>query len=271
MAFDGWRALRPGDGPVLLGVDFSTARSRTVAGFADLAALLPEPYAVWGTDESTWRDVGRSPDDPPGAALSDWLDRTAPTVGEPGGLLGYCAGAALAGALARRLAQGRPTAPPVVLLDPSTVTAETLYDQFNSALDGIAGVLPEAEVRAARTAGRDDMSELLELPRLAARLSDRYAALARPACAAQGVPATIADQLCGRVDTYLRYLLLSSAAPLDVPDTALVVLSATHEPPPLPGVRQVRLDVPRERLLAEPRVAEVTVRALVGAPLAGRA
>ncbi|MEQ4305628.1 hypothetical protein ABNF97_30325 [Plantactinospora sp. B6F1] len=271
MSSEGWRLLRPGAGPGLLAVDFTPAQARTGAGFTDLARLLPEPYPVWGTEEAGWKTVAAASVDSPGGGLDAWLDRDLPASGGTAGILGYCAGAALACALARRLADRHGIAPPVVLFDPAEVTPETLYDQFGTALDGLAAALPAAEVRSAREAARRDVRTESDLSRLAARLSDRYAALARPACAGQGVPPSIADQLCARIDTYLRYLLLSAAAPAGAPGPVLVVLSAGHEPPPIPGAdREVRLEVPQPGLLADVRAAELAGRALVGEPLGGR-
>ncbi|MGX7674009.1 hypothetical protein [Plantactinospora sp. DSM 117369] len=271
MSSEGWRLLRPGAGPGLLAVDFTPAQARAGAGFTDLARLLPEPYPVWGTEEAGWRHVVAASVDSPAGGLDVWLDRDLPVTGGTAGILGYCAGGTLACALARRLADRYGVAPPVVLFDPVEVTAETLYDQFGTALDGLAAALPAAEVRAAREAARAEVRTRPELSRLAGRLSERYAALAQPACAGQGVPPSIADQLCARIDTYLRYLLLSAAAPPDSPGPALIVLSAGHEPPPIPGAdRQVRLDVPQSDLLADVRAADLAGRALVGEPLAGR-
>ncbi|MEO3926683.1 hypothetical protein ABGB07_22860 [Micromonosporaceae bacterium B7E4] len=270
MSSEGWRLLRPGTGPGLLAVDFTPAQARAGAGFTDLARLLPQPYPVWGTEETGWRNVTAATVEPAGG-LDVWLDRDLPVSGGRAGILGYCAGGTLARALARRLADRYGVTPPVVLFDPAEVTAETLYDQFGTALDGLAAALPAAEVRAAREAARAEVRAEPDLSRLAGRLSDRYAALARPACAGQGVPPSIADQLCARIDTYLRYLLLSAAAPAVGPGPALVVLSAGHEPPPIPGAdRQVRLDVPAPDLLADPRAADLAGRALVAEPLAGR-
>jgi hypothetical protein len=248
MAVDGWRLLRPGTGALVLGVDFSQSASRSAKGFRDLAALLPPRYAVWGTDEPAWR-ADRLPDPPAGAIA---------------GVLGYCAGAALAGPLAARLHGD----PPVVLFDPAVVTAGTLYDEFVQAINGLAAALPQSAREAALADGRRDVvGHDGPLTHLAARLAAAYSAVAGPACADQGVPPIIADQLCARVGTYLGYLA-RSATDGGYATAALVVLSAKHDAPSsLAGVPQLRLDTTQPGLLGDPHAAAAAAAVL--APASG--
>lgn len=274
MSPDGWQVLRAGSGPAVLAVDFTQAQVRSGPGFRKLAALLPPPHPVIGSDETRWMELAG--DDPAG-----WLAGWSADAGAFGdgihAVFGYCAGAALAVALAHRA--GRHGAqPPVVLFDPTTVTATTLYEQFHDALDGLAGPAPDADLRAARADGRTDLAatgagatDPRALAHLAALLSDRYAAVARPACAAARIPPAIADQLCRRLLTYLRYLVLSSTATHPPPEAAVLVLSADHQPPPTcAGHTQVRLDIGQADLLGDPAAAGVAARALAGLPLAHR-
>jgi hypothetical protein len=241
----GWRLLRAGAGSeAVLGVDFTQARVRAQAGFAQLAPMLPELYAVWGTTEEGWQLPGD-----PAARLSGWLAASAALPARA--VLGYCAGASLACALARHLA-----APDLVLFDPSVAGPLTLYHQFDAALGSLAAVLTEAEVTAARDAARREADRADDLDALAAALAGRYAALARPACASQGVPASIADQMCARLATHLGYFALSAAAELTYPADTLVVLSADHDPP-LRGGRVVRLPVGRDALLGARAAADL--------------
>jgi hypothetical protein len=253
VAVGGWRLIRgTGEAGAILCVDFTQARVRAQAGFVDLAALLPAGSTAWGSDEGSWRA---------GDALPDWLSRSAQVAAEVRGVFAYCAGAALACALARHLGRTG-EAPPVVLFDPTAATAVTLHEQFETALASLARGAPAADVDEARAGARADLRAEPDPARLMDRLTRRYAALAEPACAAQGIPAAIAAQLGDRFATHLRYLALAASAPLEPPVGTLAVLSAEHRPPPLGPATASRLDVAATALLADPRAADAAVRAL---------
>jgi hypothetical protein len=245
-----WRALRPGSGPLLLCVDFSQGRARAQAGFHDLAALLPG-YQLWGTAESAWQVPGPGPDEVLAALLA------ARPEGPVAGVLGYCAGGALAcGAASQLAADG--TAPPVVLFDPAGVSGQTLVDSYRAAVATI-------------TTGADDAPPPAgdDLAALAAELGARYTELAGPACAALGVPAAIADQLCDRLRGYLDYLVHSATVGVDPSGPVTVLLSTDCVPGRVrPEWPQVRLPVTQNGLLADPAAARLAEQALAGVALA---
>jgi hypothetical protein len=246
----GWRLLRAGSGPgAVLSVDFTLAKVRAQANFGDLAPALPAEYPVWATDETSWpSSAGLA-----GEQVKAWL-RTGTEVAAPvSGVLGFCASASLAGALAGRLAEAGGSTPPVVLFDPVTVGAQTLLDQFDAAMRRMRPSTGESAVPDPPT----------DLSALATLLADRYAATATEVCAGQGVPASIIDQLCRRVETNLRFLTLCATAGLGPRSADLLVLSREHEvPPPLRGVRAVRIDATQNELLAHPDAARATADVL---------
>jgi hypothetical protein len=255
VAIGGWRCLRDGaDAGAVLCVDFTLAKVRAQANFADLAPRLPGDRAVWGSDETGW----------PVAAgdirmqLERWLSDAA-AIGDARALMGFCAGASLAGALARA-ARRRPA---VVLFDPVTVGPRTMLDQYAAAASRMGGAAAVPDPGDHDPGGHDLGG--LEPGALAAELAERYAVAARAACRAQGVPEPIAEQLCRRVAANLRFLALCATAGLsDAPD--LVVLSRAHEVPAvLRGAPQVRLDVSQQELLASPDAALAAGPVLAGA------
>jgi hypothetical protein len=265
VAIGGWRCLRDGaDAGAVLCVDFTLAKVRAQANFADLAPRLPGDRAVWGSDETGW----------PVAAgdirmqLERWLSDAA-AIGDARAVMGFCAGASLAGALARA-ARRRPA---VVLFDPVTVGPRTMLDQYAAAASRMGGAAAVPDPAGHDPGGHDpgglepgghDLGGL-EPGALAAELAERYAVAARAACRAQGVPEPIAEQLCRRVAANLRFLALCATAGLsDAPD--LVVLSRVHEVPAvLRGAPQVRLDVSQQELLASPDAALAAGPVLAGA------
>jgi hypothetical protein len=265
-----WRLLRAGSGQRVPGqsvlcVDFPYGRSPAQAGFADLAPLLPDRYGVWGVGEDAWLTAESGPGPVLGALAEPW------PPGGVAGVFGYGAGGSLACRLARILVARGVAEPdlPVVLFDPTTVTAGTLRSCFQAALRSIA---TNASAAARTDAGTDARAEdvradgrVADLGALAGALAGRYAAVAQAACAAQGVPTAVADQLCDRVAGHLRYLAYSAAVPMDPPDPTVLVRSATQ-----PGNGpHVRLPVDGAALLADRAAAGVASRLLAGETLAG--
>jgi thioesterase domain-containing protein len=252
MDLDGWRRLRPGSTPgVLLAVDFTLAKVRAQANFDDLAHRLPAGPALWCTDGSGWPATGGDP----AAHLRQWLNRTRDLTdradtGDVRGVLGFCAGATLAGALAADLAD-RGQAPPLVLLDPTEPDAQTMVETCDAAVRNMSAEPGPAP------------PDTGDLDTLATLLTERYAAAAGPVCAAQGIPSAIAEQLRRRVETNLRYLALSATAGLGHAGAALLVLSRDHEVPARwRGARHVRLDAGQNELLAASGAARAVADAL---------
>lgn len=267
MTLDGWRLLRPGSGQgVVLSVDFTLARVRAQANFGDLARLLPEGPAVWGTGETCWPAASGNPTD----QLEHWLRRSRDFGGEVRAVLGFCAGASLARALADRLTGGGDPAPAVILLDPVAANAQTMIDQCDVAVRRIAAP-PGGPSSGAVLPDPPELPDAVDLDVLATLLTERYAAVAAPICAAQGVPPAITEQLCQRVETNLRYLALCATADPPATAPALLVFSRDHVPPAgMRGGREVRLDVGQNELLADADVALAVAGALAGDLAAGR-
>ncbi|WP_433200164.1 hypothetical protein ACQP00_28275 [Dactylosporangium sp. CS-047395] len=231
MAIGGWRLLSSASkARTVVAVDFTLAKVRAQANFGDLAPHLPGDCAIWGTDETGWPT---GPGDPR-EHLAAWRERSA-ALGNFHTALGFCAGGALAGALAGP--GGR-----LVLFDPVAVTARTIAEHYADAVRRM-GAEPEPEP------GGD-----------ADELAERYGVVARKVLGEQGVPDSIAGELCARVGANLRYLAMCRAAGLDGLAPDLVVLSRDHElPAALADRPQLRLDVPQERLLAEPGAARAAM------------
>lgn len=238
----------------MLCVDFTLAKVRAQANFGDLAPGLPGEYAVWGTDETGWPTSAGAP----GKQLAQWLDRGGDSAAPVRAVLGFCGAASLATTLASAVG----SAPQVVLFNPVTVNGQTMVDQFDASLRRVAGTVDEAALRAARA----DLPTSGDLDELGTLLARRYAAVAGAACAAQGVPPSIVDQLCQRVETNLRYLALCATASLDTARPTLLVLSRDHagSPAQLRGVPEVRVDATQNELLSHPDAARAVAGVLAG-------
>ncbi|MEV0127903.1 hypothetical protein AB0H83_05475 [Dactylosporangium sp. NPDC050688] len=231
MSIGGWRLLGGASGTrTVAAVDFTLAKVRAQANFADLAPHLPPDCAVWGSDETGWPAA-------PGDArahVAEWRQRSA-ALGNVHAVLGFCAGAALAGDLAARRAR-------LVLFDPVTVAPGTVVEHYAAAVRRMG-----AEPDAPPDTGVEDLAE-------------QYAVVARKALGEQGVPDSITADLCARVAANLRYLAMCAAVGLDGLRPDLVVLSRDHGlPEALRDSPRLRLDVSQEQLLAEPAAARAAV------------
>lgn len=251
----------------MLTVDFTVAKVRAQASFADLAPRLPEGPAVWSTDESAWPTEPGSPVQ----QLDRWIE-TGVGVGAPvRAVLGFCGSASLAAALAARIATTA-TAPMLVLFDPVTVGPRTMIDQAYDAIHRL-GSLQQSDNGIDN--GGDETGGADELDRLATRLAQRYAEAAATVGTSQKIPQSIVNQLCQRVTANLRFLTLAAtawSAPRLEPD--LVVLSRDHEAPPdviaalgrrtgtpdNPRGALVRLPVGQDDLLADAGATEAVAR-----------
>lgn len=243
----------------MLSIDFTVAKVRGQASFADLAPQLPEGFAVWGTDQDAWStergDVW--------AHLDAWLDQGSPADGPVRAVFGFCGAAALACALARRLAG--PQTPAVVLFDPVQVGPSNMLAQLTDSLRQLAGPAgqdPDFDVGVSL----DDLAHL-DVGEVAEVLTKRYTVRAAEVGAARSIrPATMAD-LCRRFEAYLRYLALCSAAwsrERVVPSR--IVLSRGHDvPSEMVDVPAVPVDASEHVLLGHPETAKVATEVLVGA------
>lgn len=266
----GWRPVRAGSGKgAVFCLNFTVGGVRAQATFADLASELPDGYAVWATSENAWPTTPTGP----GTQLASWLADSCTVDAPVRAVLGTCGTAAVAAALAGRLAGAQ--APALVLFDPIVVGPQQMIAQTEESLRQLAGPTAVAsdlgEDLPVGDLGDQQLSDE-ELGELATTLAKRYAERATVVGAAKSIrPATVAD-LCTRLEAYLRYLALGTSAwshPRAVPD--LLVVSRDHEvPAELSDAPLVRLDASQHRLLAHPQAARATAQVLAGALVHGR-
>jgi hypothetical protein len=232
------------------------AKVRGQASFADLAPQLPEGFGMWGTDEEAWSGSGDLR-----TQLDAWLDRGSPADGPVRAIFGFCGAAALACALARRLAAPQP--PAVVLFDPVEVGPRNMLAQLTDSLRQLAGGRDsEFDVGISE----DDIDHR-DVGELAETLTKHYTVRAAEVGAAKSIrPATMAD-LCRRFEAYLRYLALCTTAwSLERVPPSLVVLARGHVvPTEMVDVPVAHVDVTEHVLLGHPETARAATEVLVGA------
>jgi hypothetical protein len=262
---EGWRILRGGSGHgAVLTIDFTVAKVRGQASFADLARNLPDGLATWGTDQDAWLMVAGEL----GEQLERWLVDGCAVDTPVRAMLGFCGAAALAPVLAHRIGGDRP--PAVVLFDPIVVGPQNMIDQTTDSLRQLAGAAglatPLEEAVPAPELADLDVGEL------ATSLTRIYATRAAEVGAAKSIRASTVEDLCRRFEGYLRYLALCAAAwsqPRVAPD--LIALSRGHDAPPVyADTPVVRVDATQHVLLGHPDAGGAAARVLVGVPVDGR-
>ncbi|MEV0135505.1 hypothetical protein AB0H83_44530 [Dactylosporangium sp. NPDC050688] len=254
--------------PTLLAVTFDTGQGD--ARFADLAVNLPDYAVLELLPPTPAGGLDRLP--APDAQLATWCAELRDAAVVVHGVMGYCAGAALAAPLAAAVAAGAPDPPPAILIDPSPVVPQTLYWPFVAATDSLAGQLP-AEADHARSIARKALQDAESagpagLTTLAVTLAEQYADLLAQAAGRLRLDDTLVAQLRDRLTAYAGYLLTAAAYP-DRPDGAAMTLLSQEHPAggtaaPTTTGRTHRLELPRTRLLAGPEAAAAVRDAVAG-------
>lgn len=265
-----WRVLDPGPSDrVLLAVDFGSGRRE--AGFSALVANLASNAVVWqpGFVPQTGDPIeGTDPD----GCVRGWLEDVRDAGLEVCGVLGYCAGAALAlraAELVRGSGQGDPA---VILFDPGRVDGEVIQELFVTSAEGYAELLPPKRIEAAVSAaasitgslrkdiGRRPAGTIADAMR---DLQQVYDGVVRDACVALGADEEVGKGFSGRFAAYLSYLITAGRAGAFPTDSGkpVVVVSRNHVPDGF-GVESHRFPVPRTELLADPAVARVVAEVL---------
>lgn len=264
-----WRVLTPGPSDrVLLAVDFGPGRRE--AGFSELVANLAPGPVVWEpvfapqtADPVTGTDPRR--------CLEGWIDDVTKAGLQVAGVLGYCAGGALARQAAGLLrTSGRPE-PPVVLLDPIRVDGALIQDLFATSVEGYAGLLSEGQIRGALAAadgntralgpdiGAQPPATLAEAMR---RLQALYDDVVRTVCDMLDAGEEVAGGFSERFAAFLSYLVTAGRASAARGGSETVIVSENHHLPDGFGVEDYRLPATRAALLADPSVARIVAEVL---------
>jgi hypothetical protein len=263
---EAWRPLTVNRGPAdtLLAVDFD-ATGRQEARFSDLLAGLggglivletvPSPSVITAADQ-----------------VEHWIRPHEQARTQVRAVLGYCAGAVYAAALAERIVDWQPFPPALLLFDPEIPEPQTLLWQFYKVTGIIASVLSEQEAAAARHSAQQAYEASADLETLCQKLIALVRQVGDPALARTGLDQARREELFIVFNTFLRFLALSSQIdPLDQWRHA-VAFSSTS---PLNGLRVMRangrvvevareidIDVDHAGLLADQKVAAIVGRML---------
>jgi hypothetical protein len=237
------------------------AGGRTEAGFADLAAKAPI--------EASFFHIGRMPADP-GAVVplatsaGRWAAEVRRTARPVRGVLGFCAGAALATALADALVEAGTERAPVLLFDAITVTGTTLCDEFMAAVEPSTRHLTADEVDEARRLSEDLLARHGRecLPTTAAQLVDRYRQLMTRLATRLRFGPFLLDELVGDFAAYMSYLLIASGGTLDLRDGTPVFLSSKDHEPDFEPVLHLPFQTSRHDLLRDADVAKAVADVL---------
>jgi pimeloyl-ACP methyl ester carboxylesterase len=275
----GWRRLRDGDSrSIVIGIDFGLGR--TEAGLPELSRRLDGDYLLWETlfpapERESDRSVETDPD--------RWAETVRDHLDAEGlhlaGVIGYCAGAALAFKLAERAAAGG-RVPGVVLVDPETAGIHAIEDRFHSSFlewshYAEPGILDQAAPQRVRQAAA-------RAERLAPDDTGHYVSLLEVVCAeyeaacaalgqSMGLDTEVTDDMSARMRAFSSYLVTSArVTPSELQAMSrrldhVSLVSAAHEIPDiLLSTEVVRFTASRDDLLESMEVATWIDRVLAG-------
>jgi hypothetical protein len=230
--YGAWKTLAaPGGVPAtVLAIDFD-ATGRQEARFSDLVANMTT--ADYEIRESV----------PPAAATTaaDYVEYWGrPLEGERTqvhALLGYCAGAVYAAALADRISAWQDREPKLLLFDPEVSVPQTLVWQFYKVVGIMSTLLSEREVGAARERARLAFERAEPLGVLRDVLVGLVREIGEPAFTRAGLDAARRAELLGVFDDFMRFLALAGElSPLARWRSAVVFSSSS----PMSGLRGMR-------------------------------
>jgi hypothetical protein len=252
MTEEAWKPITSGSG-LLLAVDFE-ATGRPEASFLDLAPMLEPAREVWAA----------RPPVSHGLTASGYLDHW--SSGLPGrveAVLGFCAGASFAAALAERLAATQDTPPALVVLDPERPTTATLRKQFEQAMRGMNGIATDDQIawakeEAARADG--DLAGTGEL------LAKAYGEIGEVAFERIGLKPGFRAELVDSFRSLMEYLVAAADAyPRNGWSTGTAIVSATPLCPPGAAAELVSVGADHADLLRDRETARAVSAALTRA------
>ncbi|WP_141721366.1 hypothetical protein [Micromonospora eburnea] len=203
----------------------------------------------------------------PDVCVRGWLDDLRDAGLEVCGVLGYCAGAALALRAAELVKESGQGDPALILFDPARVDSEVIQELFVTSAEGYAELLPPERIEAAVSAAASITDSLGEDigRRPAGTLTDAmrelqhvYDGVVRDACAALGADEEVGKGFSERFAAFLSYLITAGRAGAYPADSGkpMIVVSQNHVPEGF-GVASHRVPVPRAELLADPATARL--------------
>ena len=240
------RILREGDGRMVVVVDFPGSRS--AAGFGPFVASAPSDEFVVGPLVTAELDadaevLART-------QVAAWVDELEGLRRPVVGVLGYCAGSPLALRLAHELRGRTGESIPVTVVDPSWVDRDTIVSEYLEARSSLLRDHPD--LAGAHAKGIDASSgDLVEMVR---GMCTEYGAAASEVAQAMDLPPDLMADLVRRLDRYLAYLVVASAATtttVSCPSPDLTLLSGQVTPQASrTGQGVLRFDEPRATLMA---------------------
>ncbi|MFE7133962.1 hypothetical protein ACFVIM_24205 [Streptomyces sp. NPDC057638] len=122
-------------------------------------------------------------------------------------VLGFCAGGTFAAGIADELERLKGERPKLILFDPETPDALTLYYHFHKVVGGLAAGLPAERVAEVQEQGRLVTESGKQLADKAAELTEMFRELVPVAFDAAGLDETFAEELALTYASFLNYLM----------------------------------------------------------------
>lgn len=252
-----WRQLDDRGPDLVLCLDFPGGRA--AAGFADLAGNAPV--------DACFLHLGpvRAELGPLRAQAGEWVRAATADGRRVVGVLGYCAGTALATRVADAVVDAGMAAPEVLLFEAGTVDAGALCRQFVTVVESSAGQLTEDELAGAHRWQQELLERYPHDPsHIAEGLTHRYDELMAGVAARLDLGEFFRHELTAGFTSYLDYLVLAGAGGPDLRSGTPLFVSSRDHHLDFAAARHVRVDVGREELLRDIEVHKLVAGLLRG-------
>lgn len=263
-----WRIAHGGSGDLVVGISFDTGRGESLLtdlakGIGDLRfleALPPSPASV---------NLAKGLD----GYLAPWMEDLPHHGDRISGIIGHCAGASLAAALAVRLREVGGGESALILLDPAEVDARSIVSEYHLALRTLAAHLSADELLRAQSAA-GSVAENADLLPMSQRMASAYRVAMATVCGRLPISAEHQDQLCTRLSSYLTYLTASwwaanHATTSTVTPAAIALSTADYmgwtssgAPSNNDATVTIRFGTDRAHLLSDPALADLISKTL---------
>jgi hypothetical protein len=235
--------------PTVLAIDFDTT-GRTTGTFRDLIRLLPGTVNCWLSQQPALNGLQplnfRS-------YVAWWTEGLAALPGRVDAVLGYCAGALFASALAEEIFSRQASRPAVVLLDPEEPSTVALLEDLNRAIASMTLLTPSEQAEFQAEARECTSGTLIQFEAACDAAFQVYRRASRTVLDRARIEPEVGEELMSVFRSYL---------PQGASATAL--LPGGHRYDPALARTQIQAGIPKEELLRDAWVAHTVYRLIGG-------
>ncbi|WP_344534643.1 hypothetical protein [Streptomyces albiaxialis] len=231
---------------LVLAVDFAVS-GRPQAGFPDFAALARPQFSLWET-------LPPAPEEDADMTGVDYVERWAEDALRQErpvkAVMGYCAGAVYAAALAERIGERQGVTPALIGFDPEPPRGDVICHHFGTTMEGMSGLLKPEEIAHAQQAAARALADETDIKKLGDRLLEIFRDVGGAAFARVGLDAKRSEEFVATFGLFLHFFVRGSD--LD-PTEGWKALTAMTSATPTSGLNPLSEEARADRVAKEIR------------------